>query len=219
VERLIINGLLILFPQFNSISLEVGVMPTESQQDVVLCCEAAFTDRLLDEFTHDNINGHHVCDGEYFLGSPSSLWSDNSGCFVYTPEGGCLFSSSPELDVRRAEDVKGGMAFMQHLIILDGKYQDVKWSRKPEDINTYRALCRFEGKICIIQSESPIRYDEFEKSLVDLGVSDALYLDMGARWNYAWYRNSDGSVGYLFEENKSINTYTTNWITFRKSSK
>lgn len=216
MERLILNGLLILFPQFDSISLEVGVMPDESQADVVFCCEAAFTANIMDEFDHDNINGHHVCDGAYFLGSPSRLWSDNSGAFVYTPEQGWMFSNMPELDVHRAEGVKGGMAFMQHLIILDGKYQNTPWSRNPEDIFVYRALCSYNGRLCIVQSEQKMRYDEFEKALMKTGVSDALYLDMGDRWNYAWGRNSSGQVEYLFKENKEKNIYTTNWITFRK---
>ncbi|MDE5844542.1 MAG: hypothetical protein K2H44_04035, partial [Muribaculaceae bacterium] len=48
------------------------------------------------------------------------------------------------------------------------------------------------------------------ESLIKLGVSDALYLDMGKGWNYGWYRQTvvDSPI-MLFEDRTR---YQTNWL-------
>ena len=54
--------------------------------------------------------------------------------------------------------------------------------------------------------------------LKDFKVTHALYLDMGSGWNYAWYRDKDGSVKEIFPESKisPCYKYRTNWIAFYK---
>ena len=50
-------------------------------------------------------------------------------------------------------------------------------------------------------------------SLVNIGVSEAIYLDMGTGWNYAWYRINDETIVGLHPK---VHDYCTNWITFYK---
>ena len=51
----------------------------------------------------------------------------------------------------------------------------------------YRALCELDGKLCIIQSNQSVKYQDFVDMLIETGVKHALYLDMGG-WNHSWYR-------------------------------
>ena len=61
-------------------------------------------------------------------------------------------------------------------------------------------------------------YESFVKSMVDIKVKNALYLDMGSGWNYAWYRDKNGKVKELFPASKlsPAYKYRTNWVTFYK---
>ena len=75
----------------------------------------------------------------------------------------------------------------------------------------YRALAELNGNLCIIDSANMIYFDGFMDELRRLGVTNAVYLDMGAGWNYSWYRKDDGTVKELFP---TPGKYTTNWIAF-----
>jgi hypothetical protein len=46
-----------------------------------------------------------------------------------------------------------------------------------------------------------------------LGVTNALYMDMGAGWNYSWLRDAAGGVITLFGLPVP---WSHNWIVFRK---
>ena len=46
-----------------------------------------------------------------------------------------------------------------------------------------------------------------------LGVTNALYMDMGAGWNYSWYRNAAERVVTLFGLPVP---WAHNWVVFRK---
>lgn len=58
-----------------------------------------------------------------------------------------------------------------------------------------------------------MNYNDYVNALLDIGVTHALYLDMGGGWNYSYYRGNNGSVCFIHD--KRI-PYTTNWITFYK---
>ena len=49
--------------------------------------------------------------------------------------------------------------------------------------------------------------------LEKLGVTHALYLDMGNGWNHSWYRSNDGDV---IEIHPKTHSFATNWIVFKK---
>ena len=62
------DSLVIYTPDFKRIDLVTGTMPSKSEEDVILCFEAAFTGELLDVFKHSNIAGHHVSGGVFYKG-------------------------------------------------------------------------------------------------------------------------------------------------------
>ena len=105
---------------------------------------------------------------------------------------------------------QGGAAFAQEMIIHEGKLTPT--AREDENENVFRALCCHQGRLCIIESSTVISFGDFKQALLSYGASEAIYLDMGAGWNYAWYREK----GEVVELHQTKNRYCTNWITFYK---
>lgn len=203
------EGLNIYTPEFQRMDLVTGTMPSKEDTDVILVCEAAFTGELLTEFKHSNIAGHHVGSGEFHKGFKCG---PNNGVFTWSSESGWHFYNLRHADseaVLREVAAEGGMGFCQSLLFLDGKR--FKGGFKADQPNRYRALCEYEGKLRIIDCADYMPWGDFMDALEKIGVTSAIYCDMGPGWNYSWYRRGDGSVKEIFS---TESTYTTNWVTF-----
>ena len=60
-----------------------------------------------------------------------------------------------------------------------------------------------------------MHFNEFMEELDRLGVTNAIYMDMGAGWNHSWWRDGKGKAHEIHPvADKS--RYCTNWITFYK---
>ena len=201
------NDLIIYYPQFLSIDLACGKMPEKTETNVLFCCEAAFTGELLKEFKHSNIAGHHVSGGKFYRGYKCK---PNTGCFVFY-QNQWKFLLHTYADELKLAAKNGGMGFGQNMIIYDGETQPS--FRKLQSKFEYRALCEYHGKLCVIDSKGVVSYASFINSLEKIGVTHALYLDMGRGWNHSWYRDNKGTV---VEIHPKTHSYTTNWIVFMK---
>lgn len=204
-------GLNIYYPDFERIDLVCGKMPSSEDPTVIFCCEAAFTGQLLEEFKHENIAGDHVSGGEYFKGYKCK---PNTGIFISTAQKWGFFLNDHKAELKRAAE-SGGMGFEQNMIIFNSLVQP--FFRKAGSSFEYRTLCELDGRLCIIDSKKAVRYDEYVRALSKLGVKYALYLDMGAGWNYSYYRTNDGSLHTLHLPPAQGHDYRTNWLTFYKS--
>lgn len=201
------GNLVIYTPHYTDIDLVCGAMPSQAEENVIFCAEAAFTGELLKEFKHSNILGDHVSDGTRYKGTGCKR---NTGAFVYY-NGEWKFryrGYSRYLDVAAQN---GGMGFGQEMMIHNG--QRVQTIRKDSNKNEFRALCEKDGKLCVIDSKGISSFGEFIRALLNEGVCEAIYLDMGPGWNYSWWRDQDG---HPHEIHKHKIPYTTNWITFYK---
>ena len=208
VERVDSNGLIILIPSFTTIDLRCGNMPHTLEKSVILFAEAAYTGAPLEkEFKHIKIAGDHVSSRTRFKGYKCSR---NTGAFVYySGKWKFLYKDySVELD---SAAQNGGAAFAQEMIIHQSQIKPT--TRKDGNVNTFRALCELDGKLCIIESLHDEKFGDFKESLLATGVSEALYLDMGNGWNYAWYRINETEIVGLHPK---VHDYCTNWITFYK---
>ena len=208
VERLDTNGLIVLFPSFSSIDLRCGNIPQTSDKNVVLFAEAAYTGAPLEKnFSHNKIAGDHVSNGVRFKGYKCSR---NTGAFVYYSDKWKFLYGvySSELD---SAANNGGSAFAQEMIIHKNEIKPT--ARKDGNVNTFRALCELDGRLCIIESINDVKFGDFKSTLLEIGVSEALYLDMGSGWNYAWYRVNEETIVGLHPK---VHDYCTNWITFYK---
>lgn len=201
------NDLIIYYPQFLSIDLACGKMPEKTETNVLFCCEAAFTGELLKEFKHSNIAGHHVSGGKFYRGYKCK---PNTGCFVFY-QNQWKFLLHTYADELKLAAENGGMGFGQNMIIYDGETQPS--FRKLQSKFEYRALCEYHGKLCVIDSKGVVSYASFINSLEKIGVTHALYLDMGRGWNHSWYRDNNGTV---VEIHPKTHSYTTNWLVFKK---
>ena len=200
----------VYYPEYSRIDLVCEQMPKAAQQDVEFCCEAAFTGELLEEFKHSNIADNHICNGVMMTGYRCKA---NTGGFVWG-KGKWKFMRKDDYPT---EANGWDMGFCQLQIIYDGSVRPIAAKMKSNK-NIYRALCEKDGKLCIIESKKAMTYEFFVKCLSDYKVTQALYLDMGKGWNYAWYRDKAGKVVVLHPESKMSPNYKyrTNWITFYK---
>jgi hypothetical protein len=206
IERIDTLGLKILHPKFSRIDLVCGTMPQKSDTNVIFVGAAAFTGELLKEFMHFNIAGNHVSSGELYKGYRCKR---NTGAFVYY-NGKWKFCYQNYSDEMKIAAKNGGCAFGQEMIIYKGKL--VKTIRNDNNKNQFRALCCKDDQLAIIESDSIITFGEFKQQLLSFGISDAIYIDMGAGWNHAWYRDKDNVI----ELHPKAHDYCTNWVTFYK---
>ena len=90
------------------------------------------------------------------------------------------------------------------------------WKMMRNNRTRYRALCEKDGRLCLVESKKVVTLEFFIKCLMESHVTNAIYLDMGAGWNYAWYRDAKGDVHEIFPESKKASDYRyrTNWVTF-----
>lgn len=203
------DSLTVYYPHFSRIDFVTEKMPQKSEKNVIFVCAASFTGQLLDEFKHSNIAGHHVSSGVFHSGYKCGPYN---GVFTWSEKGGWHFynyshkNSEPPLKVVAKE---GGMGYCQSLLFHNGKR--FKGCIKPERVNRYRALCEIGGKLCVVDCARNMPFGHFLDGLEKLGVTNALYCDMGTGWNYSWYRMNDGSVVELFP---TPGKYTTNWLAF-----
>ena len=208
VERIDTNGVILLIPSFSKVELRCGNIPQVSEKDVILFAEAAYTGAPLEkEFKHIKVAGDHVSNGTRYKGYRCKR---NTGAFIYYfgKWKFCYENYSAELDSAAKYN---GAAFAQEMMIHEN---DIKPTARPNgNVNTFRALCELDGKLCVIESEVDMKFGDFKESLKGLGVSEAIYLDMGSGWNYAWYRIDDDTIVGLHPK---VHDYCTNWITFYK---
>lgn len=196
------------YPIFKSIDLSVDKMPGSSNPNVEFCCEAAFTGQRLASFTHTNIADHHVSGGKWYQGYSCRA---NTGAFVWLDGRWEFMEKRKFLSVKP----KCQMAFCQYLLILQGK-QTPMWERMRKNKTRYRALCEKDGRLCLVESRKVVTLEFFIRCLMECHVTNAIYLDMGAGWNYAWYRDDKGNPHEIFPESKKAADYRyrTNWVTF-----
>ena len=209
IDDTTVNGLTVYYPQFSSIDLVCGTMPSQQDTNVVFCAEAAFTHELLDEFDHSNIDGDHVSGGKRYKGAKCK---DNSGAFAWFGDTTWEFVNGEYSELLDSVAAAGGMGFGQAIIIHDGESIRPLWR---EGTNRYRALCEKDGRLCIVDSRDEVTYERFVALLEAFAPTHALYMDMGAGWNHSWWRNSDGKVHEIHPVAEK-SRYCTNWITFYK---
>ncbi len=187
------------------ISMVDSVIPSETDSTIGLCVEAAFTGELLKEFKTTNIGGDYVIDGVFHKGYKCKA---NTG-FLYADKKIYTISSSQHCDewIAKAQE-NGGTLFQQILMVQNGKNVYKGTPIKQATPNIYRSACILnDGSFAVIQSTKALPLNDFINSLIEMGVSDALYLDMGRGWNYG--ENTESPAIKLFDYKS---TYQTNWL-------
>ena len=215
IDDTTVNGLIAYYPQFSRIDLVCGQMPSQQEDAVIFCAEAAFTHELLDEFAHSNIDGDHVSSSKRYKGADCQ---DNSGAFAWFSDSTWEFINGEYSELLDSVAAAGGMGFGQAIIIHEGESIRPLWREKYDDkgsVAQFRALCEKDGRLCIVDSRDEVSYEKFVTMLEEFGPRHALYMDMGAGWNHSWWRDADGKVHEIHPMAEK-SRYCTNWITFYK---
>lgn len=208
------TNLKIYYPQFDSIKLECfNKVTPESHENAIFCCTAAFTEGWGTDVNHDRICGEHSSNGIVY-NNPSL--KRNTGAFVYYDRAYHFFYK-PETNKEEIlykmylSSLDGGCGFTQEMIIHN--YIIVKTTRPYNNFNNFRALCEYRNQLCIIDSKTPILFGDFIRALNNLGVKEALYMDMGG-WDYSWYKESNiSNAKYI---HSVFNSSITNLLVFYK---
>lgn len=196
----------ILFPEYSDVDLVCETRPSKSDESITWCSGAAFQHDIRLGFSHENIDGDHAVNGVLY---ESPYGKDSFAAFTFA-DGRYRFEfDDPSGAIREAAE-KGGSGFMQFGLIRNG--ETVMGISRPR-VRCYRTLAELNGHLCIIDSMKMVPFGDFMKELHRLGVTNALYMDMGAGWNYSWYRNADDKVVTLFGLPVP---WAHNWVVFRK---
>lgn len=196
----------VFFPKYTRVDLEYGKRPKKSDKSITWCSGAAFQHDIQLGFSDDNIEGHHASKGIY---SESPHVKDGYGAVVFY-DGGFKFEfDDPKAAVKEAAEHHGS-GFMQFRILKDGELvNDFSMPR----VRSYRVIAELNGELCIIDSIYMMQFNDFLYKLKELNVTNALYMDMGAGWNYSWYRRTTGKVKTLFGLKVP---WSHNWVVFRE---
>jgi len=196
----------VIFPEYSGIELACGERPSKADKGITWCSGAAFQHDISLGFTHENIDGDHAVNGVLY---ESPYNKDSFAAFTFA-EGAFSFAFDSASEAIKEAAGKGGSGFMQFGLIKDG--QPVMNINRPR-ARCYRTLAELNGHLCVIDSVNMLHFEEFMEELRRLGVTNALYMDMGAGWNYSWYRNAAEKVVTLFGLPVP---WSHNWIVFKK---
>ena len=199
--------LVLYYPPVDSIDLRCLTPPTpDIDTNVVFCCAAAYTDSNPKvPISHIKIAGHHVYSGKKERGYRNIR---NTGAFFfYKGKWKFLYDKyAHELD---SAAINNGCGYAQEMLIHEGSIR--KTARPNTSFHKFRALCEKDGQLCIIESRDSVYFGIFKNQLLDVGVKEALYTDMGD-YGYSWYREYPGDKAtYILQE---IQPMATNWLVF-----
>lgn len=200
------------------LDLACGQMPEITQENVLLCAAAAFTGQCLDHFEHSNILGPHISGGKLYEGYIENKgeipFAERYALFVWEGKDlngkmlGKKICGFPCEDVLDSAVAHGGMAFTQHWVIQNGEIYAHKI--QPLDrVEHFRSICEKDNRFYVIANREVMAYKDYLQALLEAGVENALYMDMGAGWNYSYYRDKEGQVHILHPKGHD---YPTNWI-------
>ena len=166
-------SLMVYIPRNTTMSLMVG-MPDSMDSKIVFAAMAA-------DIRKDNmqINGEFVLSGEKLARGTSKK---GYAAIINNKITIGVGESTPLL--QQAIDNKGHF-FRQYPLVSDGKLIE----NKPKNKSIRRALAVRNEQVIIVESKSRESFHDFSQALIDIGVSDAIYLVGGD--SFGWYYNSE----------------------------
>ena len=218
VDSTSFSGLRLYYPSTSAIGLQVGEEPDTIENYICFSCAASYTGTTIyghpNSPLHIDVAGTHVESRVLHRGYECP---NNTGGFVWYPypESSWKIVDRNEALARLSQDSLPYTAFQQELLIHDGEIQHFM---RNDRATLYRALCNFGGQLCIIDGTRAHMLVSFVDLLKNIGVSDALYLDMGD-WSYSWYRDYpedvEGSKVTIIQEKPDGKPYYgSNWLIF-----
>lgn len=196
----------IIFPQYESVEFAIKDRPSKTDQKITYCGGAAMTSAFKLSFENNIIMGDYVHKGKFYRGADLAAYC---GAFTfYNGKAKLTTKGNTTKELLKAAQ-NGGEGFEEHIALSDNEIIPLS----VQEFGCVRVLAEFKDKICIIDSIKPMYFNDFVRELKAMGVKNALYEDMGAGWNYSWYRDNSGKAINLFGPPF---VFSHNWIVFRK---
>jgi hypothetical protein len=182
------------------------IRPVKNDPHILLCIPGAYTDLVslkVDGLFIDKGTVYNKDKINYSLGGAIKII--NGECEIFPSRKGKLLNDSL---IKNISEQKGSL-FQQIQMIEKGtgaKYKDVKEFQR-------RAIVKLKnGKTAVIESYEHITLTAFTSDLLELGVQDALYTDMGS-WDEGWYKKGKEiiTIGRI----RSQTSKQCNWVVFR----
>ncbi|MBL7889498.1 MAG: hypothetical protein JNL24_08100 [Bacteroidia bacterium] len=193
----------------NNFVMDVSLTrPSKNDNNILLCIPGAYTD-----LQTLKVDGLYIDKGKVYnkdkinhsLGGAIKIIQGD--CEIFPSGKGKLLTDSL---IDHIVSKKGSL-FQQIQMIEKGKgatYKDAKLFQR-------RAIVKLKGnKTAIIESFEHITLAAFTKDLLELGVIDALYTDMGS-WDEGWYRDPVSGKITTIGRIRTETEKQCNWVVFK----
>ena len=201
------DDLYVYCADYDRLSYATEVRPSRDDEDVILCVAAAFQSTYQLDFDENNIVGWHTSGGHLERGTPQ----DGLGAFTYVDGVARIWDVDEAEDAIREATDKGGFGYQSFIVLKDGE----RGGFDTHEFRCYRVLTVLDGRVRIIDSRTLMHFDEFVQALRDLGVTDAIYCDMGSGWNYSWYRGANERAQTIIGMPWP---FSHNWLAFQRDA-
>ena len=104
---------------------------------------------------------------------------------------------------------KNGYFFRQYPLVANSEIIE----NKPKGKTIRRAIGKRNNTIVVVESRSRESFFDFSQALVDIGISDAIYLVGGN--SFGWYKGKDNAISTFGSTEKDITTNMT-YIVWRE---
>jgi hypothetical protein len=202
---------------FHQDDLSMGVSlkrPDKNDPHILLCIPGAYTDLVT-----LSVDGLYIDKGKVYnrdkinhsLGGAIRIV--NGQCDIFPTQKGKLLNDSL---IRLIVSQKGSL-FQQIQLIEKGKgakYKDVKEFQRRAIVKLKSSGESKQPGTAVIESYEHITLEAFTRDLLELGVVDALYTDMGS-WDEGWYRKGKEveTIGRI----RSQTDKQCNWVIFKNN--
>lgn len=182
--------------------------PTRKDGNILLCIPAAFTSQ------DGGLCGLHATRGAVFnenlvdLKMGGGIKMDAGKATIFDTKSGA------DLDSAFVAKLKADKSsfFQQFQVVKDGHAEGFR------DKSHFQRRCialLTDGSAAVIESLVDITFNEFGEDLVDLGVHNAVYTDMGP-WSEGWYRDGKSGKTITIGESRMLTAKQTNWFVLKK---
>ena len=125
--------------------------------------------------------------GAFVLKGEPLSWGQSKRGFCSIIDGNMTIGVAENSPLFEQATEKGGYFFRQFPLVDNGTLVD----SGPKGKSSRKALCERDGEFFVIKSQTPESFHDFSQALIDLGVSNAIYLVGGT--SYGFWRGKDGA--------------------------
>jgi hypothetical protein len=179
-------------PHHATMSLELG-MPDKSDSTIIFTTQAA-------DIRADNkrIVGEFVLEGKQLAKGIAKRG------FCAVIDNTISIGTGDETPLLQQAIDNIGFFFRQYPLVHNG----VIVPNNPVNSSIRRALAVCNEQIVMIESQETVTFQDFSQALVEIGVSDAIYL-VGGRNTYGWYYTQDAVRHEFGSEQSNLPPYTS----------